>query len=275
MPRPRILYVTDLHYAAKGRVYRDEDLFVTARLGEHFDLALCGPAAAEGLMSAFDAVVVRNSGPVIHYQQAYDSFRRAALDGGVRVYNELTGKADMVGKQYLVDLSAAGAAVIPTVDSTNDLARLPDVAAYIAKPKFGSDSIGMSRVPRADLATMQLDGSMLIQPVVDFVHEASFYMVGDELHYALYAPDPTRRWVMQPFEPSVSDRAFATSFVAWNDIRFGIQRVDACRTKDGDLLLMELEDLNPYLSLDVVEPAVRDCFIDAMRCSIDALISSH
>ncbi|MEO6124477.1 MAG: hypothetical protein ABIR32_12275 [Ilumatobacteraceae bacterium] len=275
MSRRRILYVTDLHYQANGRVYRDEDLFVTGRLGEHFDLALCGPTVAESLMDGFDAVVVRNSGPVIHHQLAYDSFRSAALDRRIRVFNELTGKADMLGKQYLVDLSAAGAAVIPTIDCVAGLDRLPEVEAYITKPKLGADSIGMRRVPHDELSTLDLDGSTLVQPLIDFVHEVSFYVVGDELIYALHAPDPLRRWELQPFEPSSSDRSFASAFIEWNDIRYGIQRVDACRTADGQLLLMELEDLNPYLSLDVVDADTRDRFLDAMRRSIKALITSN
>ena len=278
MPSHRILYVTDLHYAAKGRVYRDEDMYVTSRLGDHFDLALCSPLAAEALMAGFDAVVVRNSGPVIHHQAAYDSFRRVALASGARVFNELTGKADMVGKQYLVDLSAAGAAVIPTVDSAADLPRLPEAASYIVKPKLGSDSIGMVTLSRTEIDELRsgtsLDGTMLVQPRIDFDHEVSFYVVGDELLYALHAPDPSRRWELRPFDPSASDRAFAASFIEWNDIRFGIQRVDACRTSDGDLLLMELEDLNPYLSLDVVDSDTRDRFLAAMRSAIDALIAA-
>ncbi len=274
MRRSRILYVTDLHYAAKGREYRDEDLLVTHWLGARVDLALCHPSTAEALMYDFDAVVVRNSGPVIHYRQAYDSFRAAAVAAGVRVFNELTGKADMVGKQYLVDLSATGAPVIPTVDDAAAVSGLPDVQRYISKPKFGSDSIGMATHSRSELGDLALDGTLLVQPLIEFVHEVSFYVVGDELQYALHAPDPARRWELQPFEPSVADRVFAMTFIEWNDIRFGIQRVDACRTTDGDLLLMELEDLNPYLSLDVVDTTTRDRFLATMHRSIEALIAS-
>ena len=78
----------------------------------------------------------------------------------------------------------------------------------------------------------------------------SFYYVDDAFQYALYAPDPDRRWVLEPYEPSEADLAFARRFIDWNTLDHGIQRVDACRTRDGDLLLVELEDLNPYLSLD-------------------------
>lgn len=77
--RPRLLYVSDLGYPAKGRRYCDEDIDLSARLGADFDVALCHPSAAVGLMDRFDVVVVRNSGPVIH-----DTPCSAATDAGTR-----------------------------------------------------------------------------------------------------------------------------------------------------------------------------------------------
>jgi hypothetical protein len=41
----------------------------------------------------------------------------------------------------------------------------------------------------------------------------------------------------------------------------GITRVDACRLQDGSLLLVELEDLNPFLSLEVLPEEQREVFI--------------
>ena len=41
----------------------------------------------------------------------------------------------------------------------------------------------------------------------------------------------------------------------------GIQRFDACRTKSGQLLLVKLEDLNPYLSLLVLDEDTRERFM--------------
>jgi hypothetical protein len=219
-------------------------------------------------------VVVRNSGPAMRHQAAYDSFRDAATRSGTIVFNELTGRADMVGKQYLVDLSRSGAAVIPTIDHLDDIGRLPTATSYIVKPKLGSDSIGMFTTTRDGLAGLDLNGDVLVQPRIDFVHEVSFYFVDHVFQYALYAPDPSERWALRPFAASATDIEFAQHFIAWNRISHGIQRVDACRTADGDLLLMELEDHNPYLSLDVVDPSTRDRFIDSMRASIERLLGS-
>ncbi len=273
--RPSLLYVTDLAYPANGRRYGDEDARLTARLREYFDLALCHPLDARALMGRFDAVMVRNSGPVLHYQEEYEAFRRAALAEGVLVYNPLTGRGDMAGKQYLLDLSAAGEAVIPTADGDGGApavrAALPGVERYVVKPRHGADSVGLRTVGADALAGEDLAGC-LVQPYVPFRHEVSFYYVDRDFQYALYAPDPGRRWELVPYAATEADLAFARRFVEWNTLAHGIQRVDACRTEDGGLLLVELEDLNPYLSLDLVDDATGETFVQAMRGSVEALL---
>ena len=42
----KVLYLTDPAYAAKGRRYCEEDIFITDRLKERFDIALCHPGCA-------------------------------------------------------------------------------------------------------------------------------------------------------------------------------------------------------------------------------------
>jgi hypothetical protein len=265
------LLVTDLGYLAAGRPYRDEDIDLAGRLRSDFDVALCHPVAAAALMAGFDLVLVRNSGPVLHYAEQYADFRRQAVDAGTLVFTQLTGKADMAGKQYLLDLTAAGFPVIPTVERVADVGRLPDVAEYVVKPKLGADSVGLRFVSRAALAAVTGTGQ-LIQPRIPFDYEVSFYFVDRAFQYALYAPRPDRRWDLEPYEPTADDLAFAQRFVDWNAVDHGIQRVDACRVGDA-LLLVELEDLNPYLSLDRVPPATRDAFVAALTASLLRMLS--
>ncbi|GAA2923820.1 ATP-grasp domain-containing protein [Streptomyces argenteolus] len=269
-PRPALLFVTDLAYEARGRRYCDEDIFLTSRLREEFDVALCHPRDAAALLDGFDAVVMRNSGPVLHYQEAYDAFRARALELGLPVCNSLDGRGDMAGKQYLVDLSRAGHPVIPTVDRTEDLGLLPRAAEYVVKPKLGADSVGLRFTPDAVLPEGG-DGTLLVQPRIDFRYEVSFYFIDQDFQYALYAPDPERRWVLEPYAPGPADLDFAHRFVEWNTLTHGIQRVDACRTAEGELLLVELEDLNPYLSLDRVPEEVREAFVARLKVSLRRL----
>ena len=272
VPRLKLLYVTDLYYPAKGRVYRDEDLAVTERLRSRFDIALCQPTQASAFIEAADVIVSRNTGPVIHYAEAYAEFRSSAILAGACVYNPLTGLADMQGKQYLLDLFAAGFPVIPTVDRVAEVEALgSDVDRFIVKPKLGSDSIGMFTDDRSGLATRTLT-DVLIQPLITFDYEVSFYFIDHDFQYALHAPNVDRRWELVRYEPTDADLAFARRFVEWNNLSHGIQRIDACRVSTtGELLLVEVEDLNPFLSLDVLTADERTRFIDRMAASIEDL----
>ncbi|MGW0336717.1 hypothetical protein ACWD0J_33570 [Streptomyces sp. NPDC003011] len=268
-----MLYVTDLAYQARGRRYCDEDILLSSRLRKTFDIALCHPLDTVALMDGFDAVVVRNSGPVLHYQKEYDAFRDQAAARGTRIYNPQTGRADMAGKQYLLDLTAAGYPVIPTIDRPQDRELLPESDQYVVKPKAGADSIGLDFVSRDRLDGVAY-GGVLVQPRIDFRYEVSFYYVDDAIQYALYSPDPDRRWALEPYQPTEDDLAFARRFIDWNTLDHGIQRVDACRTQDGDLLLVELEDLNPYLSLDHVDKSTCDAFVTSMTASLHRFLET-
>jgi len=274
--RPRLLFVTDLAYPAKGRRYCDEDIFLASRLREHFDLALCHPLDAAALLDSpgFDAALVRNSGPVVHHQAAYDDFRARAAERGTPVSTQPTGKGDQAGKQYLVDLTAQGFPVIPTVDRAADLGKLPEAAEYVVKPKLGADSMGLEFLPPERLPALPYDEGcgVLVQPRIDFRYEVSFYYLDHTFQYALRAPRPDRRWLLERYDPSPADLHFARRFIDWNDIDHGIQRVDACRAPDGGLLLVELEDLNPYLSLDLLDDATRDSFVASLTTSLHRLL---
>ena len=138
----------------------------------------------------------------------------------------------MAGKQYLVDLSRAGFPVIPTVDRAADLGLLPRSAGYVVKPKLGADSVGLRFTDEPEHPEGAGD-TLLVQPRIDFRYEVSFYFVGHDFQYALHAPHPERRWVLEPYSPSAADLDFARRFVEWNTLTHGIQRVDACRTAEG------------------------------------------
>ena len=130
------------------------------------------------------------------------------------------------------------------------------------KPKDGADSIGLEFLTKEELLKRNLtDGDTLIQPAIDFKYEVSFYFINDKLEYALYAPDKSKRWELQKYNFTNENIKFAEKFIKWNKIKNGIQRVDACRTQDGKLLLVELEDLNPYLSILELDENTREKFI--------------
>lgn len=257
----KILYLTDLYYQAKGRNYYEEDLYLTGMLKDCFDVVLCHPKNSQSFEDDVDLVIFRNTGPVSGFEKVYDSFVKRVKSNNVKTFNEFTGKADMCGKQYLLDLTLDGFPVIPTIDSVENLNLLGDCETYVIKPKDGADSIGLEFLNKEELLNRELEG-YLIQPAIDFEYEVSFYFINDKLEYAMYAPDKNKRWGLKEYEISDSDKDFAESFFKWNDIENGIQRVDTCRTREGNLLLVELEDLNPYLSILELNENLRQKVID-------------
>jgi hypothetical protein len=256
-----LLYLTDLYYPAKGRNYYEEDLYIISKLKEHFNILIGNPQQALAFLDKADFMVFRNTGPVAYYQEYFNDFVDAVKQKGVPTFNSFDGKADMQGKQYLVDLFEQDFPVIPTINSLSKLHLLPYSEHYIIKLKNGADSMGMEKVSKEEINNTKLEYK-LIQPFIDFEYEVSFYFINDEFQYALYAPDKSKRWDLRTYKATEEDLKFAQRFIQWNNMKRGIQRVDACKLRDGSLLLVELEDLNPFLSLDALEENSRDKFIE-------------
>ena len=267
----KILYLTDLYYQAKGRNYCEEDLYITSILKDNFDVVLCHPQNSESFEENVDLIVFRNTGSVLGYKEVYDNFIQRVKKNNLNTFNDFKGKADMCGKQYLLDLTLEDYPVIPTVDSIDNLDLLPIVDSYVIKPKDGADSLGLKIVYKDELYTENLSEDMLIQPTIDFKYELSFYFLNNEYQYALYAPNPNKRWELKEYNPTKEEISFAQKFIDWNTIEKGIQRVDACKTQDNNLLLMELEDLNPYLSLFELKDDKRRNFVSKLIDTFDNL----
>lgn len=266
----KLLFVTDLYYEAKGsRVYCEEDIYLTSQLRKDFQIVICHPEDMENFEADCDLILYRNVGPVARFKEKYQAFRNRIVSNELKTYNSFTGKGDMNGKQYIIDLTNASFPVIPTIDTLDDLHKLPNVETFIMKPKDGADSVGFEFVAKNQLnAKVDSNKSMLIQPFVDFEYEVSFYFIDKVFQYALYAPNKDKRWELKAYIPTEEDLEFAQRFVDWNDLDWGIERVDACRTKEGNLLLVEHEDLNPYLSLELLSPEIRDHFVETLRKSL-------
>ena len=258
--KPSVLYLTDFYYQANGRRYFEEDLFITGRLKEHFNLLIGHPRQALSFLRAAPLIVFRNTGPVMWYKDYFDRFVAAVKEQSITTFNSFDGKADQKGKDYLVQLSTEGYPVIPTVDNINELERLAPATRYMVKLKNGADSIGTRCLSKEELLKENLSGQ-LVQPFLHFRYEVSFYFLNNVFQYALYAPDAQQRWALENYTATAEDLAFAECFIRWNGMAHGIVRVDACRMPDESLLLVELEDLNPFLSLDVLSEKKREQFI--------------
>ena len=258
-----VLLVTDFYYQAKGRQYYQEDVALSGYLRKHFKVLVGHIADVAHVVPYVDAVLLRNTGPQMLHQE-----HLTRLKGNKHVYNDLSGKGDICGKYHLLELYKAGYPVIPSFSSKKEAGECEE---YLVKPLNGADSCGVQRVSLCDLQDCY--SHALIQPLVDFAYEVSFYFVDTRFYYALYAPTPDKRWELECYPASAEDVAFAKQFVDWNSCRYGVQRVDACRLHDGRLLLMELEDYNPFLSIDVLTQEVKEQFLEGLCASLANLIN--
>lgn len=265
-----ILYVTDFYYEAKGRKYYEEDLFITSHLKEHFNILIGHPHQVLNYLDIADVLVFRNTGSVIGYQEYFNRFVTMAKEKNILTFNSFDGKADIKGKQYLLDLMELQYPIIPTIERLEDLDKLGNPGTYVVKLKNGADSIGMEFLSKEEVLAIDLQGR-LIQPYLDFEYEVSFYYLNNNFQYALYAPNKEKRWDLQEYKVANGDLKFSSKFVHWNHMERGIVRIDACRLKDNSLLLVEVEDLNPFLSLDALSETNRKNFLKNFISALKAI----
>ncbi len=260
-----VLLVTDFSYQAKGREYYREDVELSCFLRKFFNVCIAHISDMAKVLDHVDVVLLRNTGPqMLHHEHLMALRKRKDL----LLFNDLLGMGDINGKGHLLQLCRGGFPVIPSFMSKAELTTKSD--RYLIKPLNGADSRGVSIVNNDVLEESYPNA--LIQPLLDFEYEVSFYFIGKQFYYALYAPNKQKRWELQPYTVTQEDKDFAAQFISWNTCQVGIQRVDACRLKNGKLLLMEMEDYNPFLSLDVLQTDVKNHFLEGLCNTLEEML---
>ncbi|MCE5294209.1 MAG: hypothetical protein LLF94_06300 [Chlamydiales bacterium] len=264
-----VLLVTDFYYKAKGREYFREDLELSALLRKEFAVAISHIEDSFHLLDQVDLVLLRNTGPQMLHKKHLQALSNR---DGLLLFNDLLGKGDLKGKKHLLELYREGYGVVPSFCSKAEALSFDYQGSYLLKPLDGADSCGMQRVSAEELKD-EYD-NMVVQPLLEFSYEVSFYFIGKDFHYALYTQDPKCRWELSRYQATDEDVRFAKQFIDWNSCRTGLQRVDCCRMPDGRLLLMELEDYNPYLSLDLLDFKTKNDFVEALCNELKSLYNN-
>jgi hypothetical protein len=264
-----VLLLTDFSYQAKGREYFCEDVDLSCYLRKSFNVCISHINDFEKIIDQVDAILIRNTGPQMFHHEQLTALRNRS---DLIIFNDLSGKGDINGKYHLLELFQSGYPVIPTFNSKKELLKFGTYEHYILKPLDGADSYGVKNLNNDGLQS-EVCQNVLIQPLVEFQYEVSFYFIGKQFYYSLYAPNPEKRWELKPYMASKEDVEFAIKFIEWNSCKFGIQRVDACRLMDGKLLLMELEDYNPFLSLDILKQNLKEQFLEGLCISLEEQIN--
>lgn len=101
--KPSLLFLTNSHNG-----WPDEDRFVIAHLLEHFALEICHPRDCIPLLPTVKGVIIRNIWPTHEYQQEWDLIKARLRNSGLTIWNPLTFKGDVEGKDYLISLHKKG-----------------------------------------------------------------------------------------------------------------------------------------------------------------------
>lgn len=260
--KPKILFLTN-----KDNDSPAEDVFLVDFLSKDFDLIVSHPLDCLPFLSQVKGVIIRNIWPTFDYEREWDDIKTYLREGNLPVYNPLTFKGDIEGKDYLVVLYEKGYPIIPSIDRIENISKIPSAEFYWIKPKKSCDGIGAEKLTKDELFNKN-PKNYIIQPFVEFEYEPSFFYIDNKFHHAIKEKHRLLSDDVVYYDPTESDLEFAQKFVDWAALPYGIQRIDAIRTKEGKLLLTEIEDFCPYLYINDLDKDKRQKFLDDMRLSM-------
>jgi len=267
---------------------------VTARQARSLDEDLAPLAAALARLGLASEVVVWDD-PAVDWQRFSRVIVRSTWDyparrpaflawagrvGGGRLYNRLAVLRWSTDKRYLVDLEAAGVAVVPTewcMPGTRP--RLP-AGAFVIKPSVGGGSVGAKRfaadehaAAAAHVAQLHAQGHLaMIQPYMPAVDEAGetalLFFAGEYSHAirkeallgkrlnmvgdGLYAQETITPTTATADQLTLAKKALAA--VPSREAPL-YARVDLVPDADGAPRVLELELCEPSVFLDHSEGA--------------------
>ena len=165
--------------------------------------------------------------------------------------------------------------VIPTIDKIEDFHLLPKAIMYVKKPITGYDGFDMQFIDKDQVANITLDNEVL-QPKLDFKSEVQMYFVNDKFEYALeYTPS---KWpdypIPQETTPTKEEIDNALKFIKLNNLSCGFGRIDFLRLNDNSLIMLELADSNPNMSLPYLKRETSNKFLKDFKTACYSYIKS-
>lgn len=268
MPKKDLLFLTNLYNDSP-----EEDIFLTEQLRKTFNVCISHPLDSEKIEDNFNLALIRNIWPSYEYEQQKTSIIRRLTNKGLMPKSSVEQgyfeQEHYLEKEYLLDLYKQKYPVIPSIDTTADIEKLGESKTYFLKPKNRCDGEGSRRVSEGELKSVDLTEALL-QPYINFDYEVCFYFIDNEFVYAFSVPNRLKGGEYEVYSPTEGDMVFARKFVEWNNLSYGLQRIDAVRVSGtGELLLTELEDFGPYLYLFELPEYIREKAVKAIVNSIE------
>jgi len=224
--------------------------------------------------ATYDAIVVRSCWDYFLRADEFFSWLAQLENERAVVFNDVRTLRWNADKTYLRDLQRRGVPVVPThwvesgaAESLRDIRRRTGWSELVVKPAISGSahetwraSPGGERADEARLGAMTACGGVLVQPLVDVIADNGEWSIlffdGEYSHAVLKRPRSGDFRVQiehggtveprdPPFELIAQARA---ALLAAPAARTLYARVDGC-VVDGELLLMELELIEPALFL--------------------------
>lgn len=252
MKKYRILILSN----CQGSGLKDDAILQEAFQADGHEVSLDTVFYQESQDDLYDVIIRRNTWVSKEedtdalYQQNQILVKRLQRKGKKTV--NLLG-LDGAGKGYLCDLFQEKYPVIPTIQSLKQLDTLPLCETYVVKniKSFGN-GLHQRFVEKESLfhSDTYQEGD-IIQPKMDFVSEIQCYYVGGTQVYSYeYRPSKYPNYPEPSFiQLNEEEKATADLFAQWSGLKYGFQRIDFLRLKDGSLLMMEIEDHAAFMNL--------------------------
>jgi glutathione synthase/RimK-type ligase-like ATP-grasp enzyme len=269
----RVALVT---YDARPEPTDDDQLLADALSARGAMVHALSWSDASARWAAYDAVVVRSCWDYFLRADEFHAWLDRLERGGARVMNDVRTLRWNADKTYLGELAERDVPIVPTrwltranAVSLGELRRLTGWAELVVKPTVSGGAHRTWRAPpdaepldEARLAAMIEEGAVMVQPMLAEIARdgewSLLFFAGRYSHAVLKRPRAGDFRVqrehggsLEPAEPSPAMVAAAKRVL--DAIPAGGEpplyaRVDGC-VVDGELLLMELEVLEPELFL--------------------------
>ncbi len=257
----KILIITDIDNPGLK-----EDCFIAkAFIKDGHHVTLTREDYDERLDELFDIIVIRN---IWHFDSDnYEEYKNKMLNLRKRLKQKniptinLYGKFDDSGKLYLKDLYDGGYPVIPTATDLSVFKRYNENDIFLLKPINGYEGYGIFEKQKNEIVESE---KYIIQPKVQFEKEIEFYFLNKEFQFVLeFVPSKKPVYpIPNLYNYTDEELKIAQDFANLCDDKFvGVQRIDFLKTKEGDLLLLEIGDSSPYLNLNSLDEKVRNIFL--------------
>lgn len=211
----------------------------------------------------FDAALI---GSAWDYQDNLERFldRLNAIESQTVLFNDCATVRWNCRKTYLKDLAERGARTVPTVwldrPTDADIAHAFDALGsddLVFKRQVGANAEGQFRLKRGD-PVPAMPESMMAQPFLPAIQsegEMSLVFIDGTFSHGLIKSAADGDYRIQssyggreePYAPDAEDITAATSILETLNETPLYARIDMVRGTDGDMLLMELELVEPFL----------------------------